>query len=81
MFYVCVCFLVFVFFVWDLLLLYVRVKFETAHCQPVISVTRNKSDKSEFIPQHKLNVNAFGKNCHERPSPEYFAPVLTNLYL
>ena len=52
-------------FVWGLLLLHVRVKFETAHCQPVISVTRNKSDKSEFIPQHKLNVNAFGKNWYE----------------
>ena len=63
----CVCFLVFVFVVWELLqqLLYVRVKFETAHCQPVISVTRNKSDKSEFIPEHKLNVKTFGKNCHE----------------
>ena len=81
MFYVCVCFLIFVFFVWDLLLLYMRVKFDTAHCQPVISVTRNKSDKNEFIPEHKLNVNAFGKTVTKRPSPEYFAPIVTNLCL
>ena len=69
----------FVFFVWDLLLLYVRVKFETAHCQPVISVTRNKSDKSEFIPGHKLNANAFGKNCHETSISRILCPCFDQL--
>ena len=64
---------------WDLLLLYVRVKFETAHCQPVISVTRNKSDKSEFIPEHKLNVNAFGKNCHETSISRILCPCFDQL--
>ena len=86
-----VCFLVCIFLcyclclslgLWELLLqqvLYVRVKFETAHCQPVISVTRNKSDKNEFIPEHKLNVNAFGKNCHETSISRILCPCFDQL--